>query len=154
MTRILSIVSLLVVGGVFSNLAAQERRLERKDLPAAVEAVVARESSGATVKGFSTERENGIRTYEAEFVINGRSKDVSMDSKGNILEIEEQVDLASLPDSVRAALTKAAGSGRITKIESLTKKEKLVAYEAVITTGKKHREVQIGPNGEKLKREE
>lgn len=153
--RTLVLAALVLMGlGATAFVQAQEKKLERKDLPAAVRTAVDRESAGATVKGFSTERENGIRTYEAEMMIDGHSKDVSIDAAGNVLEIEEQVTFDSLPALVQTSLTTLAGPGKITKIESLTKKGKLVAYEAVVTTGTKHREVQVGPNGEKLKREE
>ena len=73
-----------------------------------------------------------------------------MDAQGNILEIEEEVALASLPAGVQAGLTRAAGSGTIGKIESLTKEGKLVAYEADVQSGKKRREIQVGPQGQKL----
>lgn len=153
--RILVTAVLALMGlGATAFVQAQEKKLERKDLPAAVRTAVDRESAGATVKGFSTERENGVRTYEAEMMVDGHSKDVSMNAAGNILEVEEQVTFDSLPASVQTSLTALAGPGKITKIESLTKKGKLVAYEAVVTTGTKHREVQVGPNGEKLKHEE
>ena len=36
------------------------------------------------------------------------------------------------------------------RIESLTKRGKLVAYEAHIKTDSKRSEIQVGPNGEKL----
>ena len=42
----------------------------------------------------------------------------------------------------------------IGKVESLTKKGKLVAYEAVVTNGKKHSEIQVGPDGKKLAKEQ
>lgn len=146
----------LFVGGlaVFSTVQAQEKKLERKDLPPAVEKTVARESANATIKGFSTEMENGKRSYEAELIVDGHGKDISMDANGNIMEVEEVVSMDSLSAEVKAALTKAAGSGTITKVESLTKKGKLVAYEANVTTGTKHREIQIGPDGRKLSRPE
>ena len=38
-----------------SSVGGQEKMLPRKDLPAAVEKTVARESQGATIKGFSSE---------------------------------------------------------------------------------------------------
>ena len=66
--------------------------------------------------------------------------------------VRDRVEL-TVGQSARVELT-LAGSGKVTKVESLTKKGKLVAYEAVVTTGTKHREVQVGPNGEKLKHEE
>src|SRR5207245_2189017 len=64
-------------------------------------------------------------------------RDISMDARGPVLEVVEEVVLASLPPAVKKGLTKAAGSGTIDKVESLTKKGKLVAYEAVVQQGKK-----------------
>ena len=82
--------------------------------------------------------------------MNGHGKDISMDKDGKIVEVEEEVPMDSLPPAVKAGLTKAAGSGKITKVESLTQGGKLVAYEADVTNGTKHSEVQVGPNGKQL----
>ena len=73
-----------------------------------------------------------------------------MDKDGKILEIEEELSLDSLPPAVRDGLTRAAGSGTITRVEALTKNDKLVAYEAVVSNGTKHSEIQVGPDGKKL----
>jgi hypothetical protein len=135
-------------------MQAQEKKIKRSDLAAAVEKTVAEQSKGATIKGFATEVEDGKKTYEAEMTVNGHGKDISMDEKGNILEIEEEVAIASLPPAVKEGLTKAAGKGTIEKVESLTKKGKIVAYEAAIKTGTKKSEVQVGPDGKKLAHEE
>lgn len=147
-------VAVLSVGLMFSLAQAQEKKITRKQLPPAVEKTVAQESQGATIKGFATEIENGRRLYEAELTVDGHNKDILMDKDGNILEIEEGVQLDSLPATVREALTKAAGSGTIEMVESLTKGGRLVAYEGHVKTGKKRSEVQVGPNGETLKRPE
>lgn len=154
MKRTLFVGLLLLACGAFFGVSAQERKLERKDLPAAIEKTVARESAGAIIRGFSTEKENGITTYEAEMSVDGHSKDVSMDAKGNVLEVEEEVSMDSLPESAKNALMAKAAGGTIGKVESLTKRGKLVAYETVVTTGKKRHEIQVGPNGENLKREQ
>jgi len=141
---------LLVGLATFSVAQAQERKLKREQLPPAVEKTVAQESQGATIKGFATEVDKGKRLYEVSLDVNGHSKDISMDKQGNIVEIEEEVTMDSLPAAVQEALRKAAGAGTIGMIESLTKGGKLVAYEAHVTTGKKRSEIQVGPNGEKL----
>jgi uncharacterized membrane protein YkoI len=129
---------------------AQEKKITKADLPIAVQKTVDAQTQGATIRGFSTEIENGKRIYEAELTVNGRSKDISMDKNGNIIEIEEEVSLDSLPQVVRDGLTHAAGSGTITKVEALTKNNKLVAYEAGVKSGAKHSEIQVGPDGKKL----
>jgi len=55
-----------------------------------------------------------------------------------------------MPANVRDGLTKTAGNGRIIKVESLMQRGKLVAYEAVVQSGKRRRETQVGPEGQKL----
>jgi uncharacterized protein YfaP (DUF2135 family) len=144
--------SLLVAG----TMAAQEteKKIQRSDLPAAVQKTADAQSKGAAVKGFSTEVENGQKIYEAAMVVNGHSKDVSMDANGKVLEIEEEVAFDSLTDAVKQGLQAKAGKGKLGKVESLTKNGKLVAYEAKVTTGTKKSEVQVGPDGKPLAHEE
>ena len=146
--------AVLLLGLLFSVANAQEKKLTRKQLPAAVEKTVAKESEGATIKGFATEVEKGQRLYEAELIINGHHKDISMNRRGEIVEVEEEVSMDSLPATVQAGLRKAAGAGTIGMIESLTKNGTLVAYEGHVKTGAKRSEIQVGPQGEKLKRPE
>ena len=150
----LAVLSVVTGLAVLATAQAQEKKIKREELPAAVEKTVAEQSQGATIKGFSTEVDKGKRLYEMELTVNGHGKDISMDKDGKIVEVEEEVAMNSLSLEVKAGLTTAAGSGTITKVESLTKGGKLVAYEADVKTGPKHSEVQVGPNGEKLAHEE
>lgn len=144
----------LAIGLTFSLAQAQERKIKREQLPPAVEKTVAKESEGAEIKGFATEVEHRQKFYEASLILNGHSKDILIDKNGNIVEVEEEVSMDSLPATVQAALKKAAGSGTIQVIESLTKNGNLVAYEAQVKHRKKRSEIQVGPNGERLKHEE
>jgi uncharacterized membrane protein YkoI len=138
-----------------ANIAlAQDKKIERKDLPPAVEKTVEAQTQDATIRGFSLEKENGQTNYEAELTVNGHSKDILVDASGAVLEIEEQVPLESLPMTVKEVLLAKAGSGKILKVESLTKHDKLVAYEAVVQTAGKKKEIQVGPDGEHLAHEE
>jgi uncharacterized membrane protein YkoI len=151
LTQYRNITAALVVGMAMSSVSvAADKKITRAQLPAAVERTVAQQSRGAVIKGFSTEQEASKTVYEMELTVNGHGKDISMDAHGNVLEIEEEVALASVPADVQAGLTKAAGTGKIVKIESLTKQGKLVAYEADVQSGKKRREIQVGPQGQKL----
>ena len=147
-------VALLLVG-VIAQAQGQEKEpkekhLKRADLPAAVQRTADEHSKGATVKGYSQETENGNVEYEVEMTLNGHSRDVSIAADGSIIEIEEAVALSSLPAEVREGLQQRAGSGTIGKVESLTKRGSIVAYEAhVIKEGKKS-EIQVGPDGKPL----
>jgi len=148
--------TILGLGVLFSVAPAQEteKKITRAQLPPEVEKTVARESEGATIKEFASETENGRQFYEASLIVNGHTKDILMDPHGEIVEVEEQVTMDSLPTAVQDAIKKMAGRGTITVIESLTKKGQLVAYEAHVRHGKKRSEIQVGPSGEKLKRPE
>ena len=137
-----------------ASAAAQEKKIQRTDLPPAVEKTVSEQSRGATIKGFSQEQENGQIFYEAEMTVNGHSKDVLVDTNGAVVEIEEQVALDSLPAAVQQGLQAKAGGGKIVKVESLTKHDKLVAYEAKVQTGGKKTEIQVDPDGKPLAHEE
>jgi hypothetical protein len=146
---------LLVAGLLFAvSAAAQEKKIKRSDLPPAVEKTVAAQSAGATVKGFSKESEKGQTYYEAEMVVNGHTKDILMDANGAIVEVEEEVGMDALPAEVKAGLQAKAGEGKLVKVETITKKDKLVAYEAQVTKGGKKSEVQVGPDGKPLDHEE
>ena len=145
----LGAVVLVAVNGV-----AQEKKIKRSDLPAPVEKTVAAESAGATIRGFSEEKENGATYYEVELMVNGHGRDVSIDKTGAIVEVEEEVTVDTLPAAVKEGLTAKAGKGKIAKVESITKHNKLVAYEAEVATGGKKSEVQVGPDGKPLDHEE
>jgi uncharacterized membrane protein YkoI len=142
--------SVLSVLTIALPIHAQEKKIQRSDLPAAVQKTVDELSKGTTIKGFSTEVEDGKKIYEVQLIVNGHGKDISMDPQGHVLEIEEEMPLESLPAAVKDGLTKAAGKGTIRKVESLTKNGKLVAYEAAVKTGNKNSEIQVGPDGKKL----
>jgi hypothetical protein len=142
---------LFILGLLFStNTLAQnsERPVKMKSLPAAVKKTVLEQSKGATIRGLSKEVEGGKTFYEAELKVNDHSKDVLIDSTGAVVEIEEEVALASLPSPVKAEIEKQAGSGKIVMVESITKNDAIVAYEAHVRTGKKSREVKVGPDGQ------
>jgi hypothetical protein len=133
---------------------AQEKKIDRSALPPAVEKTVQAQAQGATIKSFTTEVENGKRVYEAEMMVDGHSRDIEIAPDGSLNEVEEAVAFDSLPINVQTALTAKAKGAKITKVESLKKKDKLVAYEAATLKGMKHGEIQVGPDGKKLAHEE
>jgi hypothetical protein len=145
---------LVPVFALTSPASAGDKKITRAELPAAVERTVAQQSHGATIKGFSTEKQNGKTVYEMELTVNGHGKDISMDAQGSVLEVEEEVALTSLPTAVQTGLAQAAGTGTIVKVESVTKQNHLVAYEATVQLGKTRREIQVGTEGQKLAKPE
>jgi len=128
----------------------KERKLKRSELPTAVQKTVDQESQGATIRGYSSETDNGQLEYEVAMTVRGHNRDVTIAADGSVMEIEEEVALDSLPAPVRDGLKQLAGQGRITKVESLTKHGAIVAYEAHVRTGTKRSEIQVGPDGKPL----
>jgi len=147
-----TIALLLLTCTIAAQAASQERekKLKRSDLPAAVLKTVDLESQGATIRGYSSETNDGQLEYEVALTVRGHNKDVSIAADGSVLEIEEEVVLDSLPAPVRDGLRQLAGSGRIARVESLTKHGAIVAYEAQVRTGAKRSEIQVGPDGKPL----
>ncbi|MEK6303522.1 MAG: hypothetical protein AABO41_22675 [Acidobacteriota bacterium] len=135
---------------LFGNTLAQtsEKSVKMKNLPTEVQKTVREQSMGATIRGLSQETEDGKIYYEVELKVKGHNKDVLIDSTGAVVEIEEEIDMASVPPAVKAEIEKHIGSGKITMVESVTKNDAIVAYEAHIKSGKKHSEVKVGPDGQ------
>jgi uncharacterized membrane protein YkoI len=131
-----------------------EKKISRSDLPAAVEKTVSEQSKGDQIRGFSEEKENGQTFYEAELMVDGHNKDILVDENGTVVEVEEQVLIESLAAAVRDGLQAKAGSGTLVRVEMLSKKGKLVAYEARVLTNGKRSEVQVGSDGKPLDHEE
>ena len=86
----------LILASASLSLAA-EKKIQMKDLPAAVQQAVEHESAGATIRGLAREVENGKTTYEAEMTVNGHAKDVTFDTMGKIVGVEEEVAIDGLP---------------------------------------------------------
>src|SRR5258705_13834822 len=106
---------------------------------------------GTTVHGCVKDVSAGKTTYEMELITPKGSKDVTFNPAGDVLEIEQQVDPATLPPPVAAAFTKAASGGKLGKVESLTRQGKLIAYESTVEKSGKHREVAFRPDGAAMK---
>ncbi len=145
-----TIAALVLTCGLAAAATAQDKKLKRSGLPPAVGKTADAQTAGATVRRYSSETEDGQLEYEVALTVNGHRKDVTIAPDGTVLEIEEEVALDSLPAAVRAGLTQAAAGGKIGKVESLTKKGVLVAYEAHVLTGTKRSEVQVRPDGKPL----
>lgn len=149
MAAVLALASCVALGA-----SAQERRLKKSDLPPAVQRAVEKESKGATIRGYSSETEQGQLQYEVDMTVRGHSRDVAFAPDGSVLEVEEEVAIDSLPAAVQEGLHKKTGAGTITRVESITKHGTLVAYEAQVLTGGKRSEVQVGPDGQPLTHKE
>jgi len=135
---------------IATSMAMADTPVKMADLPPAVQKAVKEQMAGATLRGLSKETEHGKTTYEAELLVNGAHKDITIDGQGKIIEVEEEMKLTAVPDAARTAIESAAGkSGKVLQVESVTEEGKLVAYEAHIqkTPNGKKSEVRVDANG-------
>src|SRR5216684_4661261 len=85
---------------------AADKKLALKDLPPAVQKAVEANLNGAEIKNINKETEKGVVQYEVETMLNGKHRDFNVDAKGNLVVVEEEVDIASIPAAARAAIEK------------------------------------------------
>jgi hypothetical protein len=126
--------------------------LTLKDLPPAVQKTVQDQTKGAEIKAISKETEDGKTQYEVETVVNGKRRDIVLDPKGAVIEIEDETPVANLPPAVRSTMGKKAVGGRIVVVEAVTAGGAIVAYEAeYIDKNGRKREVRLKPDGTEVK---
>ncbi len=121
--------------GVAFGLAAfaEEAKVNVQDLPAAVQTAVKAQTNGATILGASKEREHGLMTYEVETKLDGKGRDLTFDENGSLLEVEQEVNLDSIPRPAREAIQKKVAGRTIKKVESVTRGSR-TGYEADVKT--------------------
>src|SRR5882672_1874602 len=88
----------IVLALSMADAVAADKKVQMKDLPAAVQNVVRQEEArGAKVVGLATEVEGGKTMYEIETTVNGRARDLLLDATGAIVETEEATTLDAVP---------------------------------------------------------
>jgi hypothetical protein len=136
---------------LFTNPAhASERVVPCSTLPSAVQQKGNSLLDGATIHACQKDVTKGVITYEMELIKDGRSRDITFDPSGNIVESEDQIDLDALPAPVKAAILKAAAGTHPGKIESLTRNGQIISYETTVVKAGKHKEIAFHPDGSSM----
>jgi len=126
---------------------AAEKKVKLESLPPAVQSAVKEQTKNSTLLGLSEEKEGGKTMYEVETKdANGKSRDLIIDTAGAVVEIEEEVDIDSIPAAAKAAIQKRLAGGAVQKVEKLTKGSN-VSYEAAIKT-KSGKNTEVGVNAD------
>jgi hypothetical protein len=148
----MKIANVLLATGLatMAGSSVAENPLKKSDLPAAVQKTADEQSDGARVIGYTKDTKRRHVEYEVQLMVGDRTKDVTIDPEGNVVEVEEEVALDTLSANVFHGLCAQARKGKLVKVESLTKHSELVAYEAQVITGAKQSEIQVGADGHKL----
>ena len=153
---LLVVVAMLVVAMVPPlAFADSEKKIQLEDLPAGVQDAVRQQvrvqgGGTATLRGLTMEMEHGKKTYEAELLVNGHSKDIRFDAAGRVIALEEEVAINNIPEAARDAINKAVGDGKLIKIEQVTGNGR-ISYEAAIQRGSKNIEYAVDGSGKHVK---
>jgi len=129
---------------------AAETKVKMADLPMPVQQTVKEQTKDATLVGITKEKEHGKTVYEVETKANGKGRDILVDTTGAVIEVEQEVEIESIPPAARAAIEKKAAGAKISKVETLTKGGK-TTYEAAITKGRKSSEITVDADGSAVK---
>jgi uncharacterized membrane protein YkoI len=131
--------------------AAPAKKLELKDLAPAVQKAIQDEAKGAEIKHIGRETEDGVAQYEVETMLNGKHRDFNVNTKGNLLLVEEETTMDSVPAAAKAGILKKVADGKLGMVE-LFKRGGATMYEAAYTAkdGKKH-EVLVKADGAETK---
>ena len=144
-----TLLALLVVG-----VRADEEKVPLDKLPRAVTAAVKAKFPKATLVSASKEQEDGKTVYEVAIKDGGYASDVSVSAEGKILSIEKEIPAKEVPKVVADAFASRYAKVTPKKIEEVTKGDKVVFYEFLITgPDKKDKEVLIDPRGKFLEEE-
>jgi hypothetical protein len=142
---------IIVLAGAFAAAGARaiekEQRIQKSDMPEAVQATADRESAGGTVKEYAKAIEKGQVVYAIDVVADGRTKEILIGADGNVVAVREDVPFAQLPPEVQAGLKQQAGKGKIGKVTAISKNPAVTGYEASVANQGKTTRVEVGVDG-------
>lgn len=149
---LLTMLTMVTFGIAVSAQVQKGKGLQLRDLPTAVQKTVQANLNGGQIKNIAKEKEDGVVQYEIESVLNGRSRDFDVDPKGNLLVVEEATTIDVIPAAAKAGILKRVVDGKLGIVETFTKPEQPMLYEAEYSDkkGKKH-EVLVRADGRETK---
>ena len=144
---------MLVLAGflIFPRVAAQEKKISKKDVPSAVLAAFDKAYPHAKIRGTSTEVENGRTYFEIESVDGTQARDILYNEDGTVAEVEEIISPGALPAQVKTAVAKEFAKAKIVKVEKTTRGTG-VSYEVHVSLGLKKGSIAVDPSGNVLEK--
>lgn len=137
---------ILVLLAALSLTAGDSKPVAKKDLPVPVLAAFQKAYPSAKLKACSSELRDGKTCYELESKEGKTQRDLIYAADGSVLEIEESLAIADLPEAVEKAVADQYPKAVANKAEKLTKGNE-VSYEVVVKDGKKKMELIFDVEG-------
>lgn len=147
--KVLFITAATLVSVSWTGAVAQEHKITRKQVPPQVLSAFQKSYPHARIKGYASEKNNGVTCYEIQSVEGTTHRDILYTAEGNVVELEETITADQLPKAVSEAVEKGYHGKPIVRIEKSVR-DGQTKYEVVIRDGKKEREVMYDENGQAI----
>jgi hypothetical protein len=131
-------------------LPAKDKKITKKDLPAAVLSAFEKAYPKATIKGVGKENENKTTYFEIESIDGKISRDILYTTEGKAYEIEESMSKSDLPKEIQTTLKSQYAKANFVKAEKVTH-DSAIGYEIQIKTGKKVKALSFDAAGKLVK---
>ncbi len=122
---------------------------EQNEVPLGV-LKAALEACGITIGEVKVEQEDGRVIYEIELLIGDREAEVEVTAEGEVLEFDEEMPVAAVPEAVMVAAQKAVPDGTPTEAEKQIENG-TVLYEIEFNTADGEVEVRVSEDGQVVK---
>lgn len=144
----------LVTALMIGQAHADEKELNKNQLPKAVIAAFEKAHPNANEVEFKDETFAGKPAYEVEYKKNGLEYEFLYNAEGTLLRQDAEIDGKSLPETVVQAIKKAHPKADIKRVEQLMKPDGTVfGYEVEIKVAGKDIELELDVSGNSLKTE-
>jgi hypothetical protein len=130
----------------------ERRPVERKDLPVAVEAVVAKVTQGRSVQEFKLQRRlrDGQQVFDAEIDLDGVENELTIDEQGKVLESERDMAVSELPPGIPTAIQTALPGAILMEAEHHTK-DATAFYEIELRFDRHRHKLYMAEDGQILR---
>lgn len=146
-----TLITIAALVALSTGAAFAAKKLALKDLPAEAQRTIQAELKGGEIKSIAKETEHGVSQFEVETILNGKHRDLNVDTKGKLLVVEEETTLDAVPAPAKASILKKVADGKLGMVELFIRGGETM-YEAAYTTtaGRKH-EVLVKADGTETK---
>ena len=122
----------------------KEETVELAKVPPMVRSALEKYAAGGQIKEVGVEKDDGVTYYEADYEVSGVEHSVKVTEAGDLVEMEQKIEAASLPAAAAAAIGKKYPGSKIEGAESV----QITIYEVAIQTKKgKKKEVKVFASG-------
>jgi hypothetical protein len=142
----------LLIAGISTATMAQQKdegeKNEKKVTPPSQVASAFKKDFPA-VKKAGWEMEDG--NYEAEFTTNGGEQSALYDDTGHRLEVETEIKVEELPQTVRDYIKEKYPASKINEASKIVNNKGVTTYEAEVGKGKEKTDLIFDSNGKFIK---